>query len=443
MPVDLVRDAAVDILLRVFERGIHLDVSLDKTLRRKKPSDRGRRFMTQLAYGTVRHRLLCDFVLQKLCHQPLDELPPQILCIMRMGIFQSLFCDNVTHPAMVHTSVDLAKRRHHAGTARMVNAVLRKAPQSLEDIKFPDRGEDLHKHLRIRYSMPKWLARDWMKQFGDETAEALCKACDEPAQTAIRVNTQKTDPETLQQNLAKSGCMVSSQTPIPEEMTLLQGTGLVKTKWFQRGDFMIQDPASMLPPHLLDAQPGEKVLDLCSAPGGKTTHIAQLTEDKAHIVALDAGQYRLHRVIENADRLELESIVPCCGDGERPPLQGEFDRILVDAPCSGLGTLRRHPDIKLHIKPMDIQRLAQQQIRLLRSAIALCKNNGVIVYSVCTISQEETEGVLQEILEDGQVCCEDGPEFLNTWKIATGKYRTLPTSGALDGFFLTRLRKQS
>ena len=157
---------------------------------------------------------------------------------------------------------------------------------------------------------------------------------------------------------------------------------------------------------------------------------------------MDQGQYRLHKIGENLNRLNMESVELLCGDGAKPPLRGKFDKILVDAPCSGLGTIRRHPDIKDNIKPMDIQRLAHQQLRLLRSAIALCKNNGIVVYSVCTITLEETQEVVQTLLDEGLVQCEDGPEFLDTWKIKTGQYRTLPVKGALDGFFLTRLRKQ-
>jgi len=159
MPVDPVRDAALDVLLRVFERGVFLDSSLDKTQRRKKLSERGRRFLGMLVYGTVRHRTLCDYILQQHCHQPLNELPLVILIILRMAVYQSLFCDQVTPPAMVHTSVDLAKSRTHAGLGRMVNAVLRKVPQTIDAVPLPDRETELAKHLKIRYSMPMWLIR--------------------------------------------------------------------------------------------------------------------------------------------------------------------------------------------------------------------------------------------------------------------------------------------
>ena len=441
MPVDLVRDAAIDVLLRVFERGVHLDVSLNKTLRRKKPSDRGRRFMTQIVYGTVRHQRLCDHVLAKLCTQPLEKLPLPIHTILRMGVFQSLFCDNVTHPAMVHTAVDLAKRRGHAGTARLVNAVLRRAPQTLEEIKLPGREEDLVAYLGVRYSLPDWLVRTWIKEFGEEEAEALVKASNESTATTLRINLLRTNQKDVQARLLKSGITTVKKTEIPEELTVVEGVPPQRTKWFQRGWYTLQDPASMLPAHLMEPQPEERVLDLCAAPGGKTTHMAELSENEAHIVAMDSGYGRLFRVIENVERLDLKGIQILCGDGSKMPLNGEFDKVLVDAPCSGWGTIRRHPDLKWHCSPEQAERLAGQQCELLRNALRLCKNGGLVVYSVCTFSKPETLGVIDTIVGEGLASPEDGPAWMNTWQIKTGQYRTLPSSGILDGFFLTRLRK--
>lgn len=444
MPAEPVRDAALDVLLRVFdERAIYLDVSLDKTQRRKKLSERGRRFLGMLVYGTVRHKTLCDFVLQQHCHQPLDELPLVIRTILQMAVFQSLFCDQVTHPAMVHTSVDLAKHRTHAGLARMVNAVLRKVPQSLDEITFPDPEKELAKYLKIRHSMPKWLIRKWMDQFGNETARALCEASCETADSILRVNTLKTNKAELLERLANSGVIAADDVALPNALRVIQGGSLPRTKWFQQGHFFLQDTASMLPALLLEPQPGERVLDMCAAPGGKTTHLAELAEGQARITAMDASRTRLWKVLENIERLETPGIAVVCGDGMRPPLSGCFDRVLVDAPCSGLGTLRRHPDLKWRMTAESIEEMARNQLTLLRSAISLCKNNGIIVYSVCTFTPEETTAVIEAVVAEGGVTLENGPEYLNSWNMAQGMYQSLPSSGAWDGFFLTRFRKQS
>ena len=229
---------------------------------------------------------------------------------------------------------------------------------------------------------------------------------------------------------------------MPEEVTLLEGPPPARSKLFGQGLFLIQDPASMLPSHLLEPKGGEWILDMCAAPGGKTTHIAQLSEGEARVVGADVNPWRCASIAENVERLGVPGVSPICADGLRPPFDGCFDRVLVDAPCSGLGTLRRHPDLKWRAQPGQVDALAEIQRGLLRSAVGLCKNHGVIVYSVCTFTEEETMGVVDEILASEPVELEDGPAWMNQWKTRQGTYRTLPHEDQLDGFFLTRLRKR-
>ncbi len=443
MPVDVVRDAAIDVLLRVFERGMHLDLSLDKTLRRRGGdiSDRGRRFMTELVYGTTRHITLCDHVLNKLCSQPLEKLPLPVLMVLRMAVYQSLFVSGVTHPAMVHTSVDLARKRSHLGLAKVANAVLRKCPQTLDEVRLPSPEKDLPRFLCVRYSLPRWLVDLWIADYGPEGATEVAAASNAQAPTCIRVNTLKTTREELQKDLAAAGIIAQSQTPLAEELTILSGDGLTRTKRFQQGHFTIQDPASMLPALLMEPQPGDWVLDCCAAPGGKATHLAQLSNNAATVLAMDSSRWRLEKVAENAVRLGT-NLVCIAGDALKPPLSAQFDKVLVDAPCSGLGTLRRHPDLKWHMTRDAITRLAEQQKQLLRSAVRLCKNNGLIVYSVCTTSAPETREVVHALLQDDTLTLENGPESLNTWQVDQGQYATRPGE-AWDGFFLTRFRKRS
>ena len=446
MPVDPVRDAAIDVLLRVFEDDMYLDRSVDRTLRRRGAalSVRGKRFLTQLAYGTVRHRLLCDFVLQKHLHQPLDKLPLPILVILRMGIFQSLFCNQVTFPAMVHTSVDLAKKRGHPGTARVVNAVLNRAPQTLDEVPLPDPAANLVKYLSVRYSLPKWMVRGWSETFGPEEAKTIAEALNSQAPCTARVNTRIVSRKALLTDLRRLGHSVALHHDIPEAFAFTDGHVPIRSKAFQKGLFFVQDPASMLAPHLLEVADGDRILDLCAAPGGKTTHLASLVDESTSIVGMDIHFRRIRSIVENYERLTLDNVSPIAGDGTRPPFRPEtFERVLVDAPCTGLGTLRRHPDLKWRIDPEAPERLAAEQCALLRSGLAVCKNGGVVVYSVCTFTREETEEVIRQVLGDGNATLEDGPEWLNRWKISRGQYRILPKPDQLDGYFLTRLRKGS
>lgn len=444
MPVDLVRDSAVDVLLRVLNEGRHTDVLIDKRLRRGKYSPQGARFLTHLVYGVVRHKLLCDHVLRGICEQPLDQLPEPVLMILRLGVYQQLFCDNVTRPAMVHTAVELAKRRSHAGLARMVNAVLRRVPESLEGVRLPDREGDFIEYLRVRYSMPRRLVRLWIGMYGEAGAERFCAACSEPAPMTLRVNTRLTDRETLAANLRKAGVGVSVPCDALEALRVDGGGNPLKTRWFKEGHFMVQDLASMLAGRLAAPEPGDLVLDMCAAPGGKATHLAALSGEQAAVIAQDRFLGRIAKIRENCARLSVAGVYPVCGDALSPPFRaGEFDKVLLDAPCSGLGTLRRHPEIKWRATADLSGQLADAQRAMLRKAFELCKNGGLIIYSVCTLTPEETVDVVSEFAGEGVCVPEDGPELFNTWKTAKGQYRTNPADAAWDGFFLTRFRKQS
>jgi 16S rRNA (cytosine967-C5)-methyltransferase len=360
-----------------------------------------------------------------------------------MGVYQSLFLDSVTFPAMVHTSVDLAKKKGHAGTARLVNAVLKRVPQTLEDVSYPNSDSDPGLYLSTRYSLEKWLCTRWVEEYGFQTAEKLCAASNEEAPTTIRVNTTLTSREELLKHLKKLDIIAEPDPNIPDSITLIKSAPPIRNKIFQNGHFYIQDPASMLPPHLLEPKPGERILDMCASPGGKTTHIAQLTGNEATIISNDRGDRGYWRIQENIERLQLKNIHLMIADGNALPVQGPFDRVLLDAPCTGMGTFRRHPELKYRMGPKGPRRLGKKQFALLRSAIEVCKNDGVVVYSVCTISAEETEDLANTITGELPVTLEDGPTWLTPWKINEGQYRILPGDGPLDGFFLMRLRKQS
>lgn len=444
MAVDPVRDAAIEVLLRVFEKGHKTNEAIERTISRKgsRLSSRGRRFMTQLVYGTTRYKNLCDYILEPLLNQPIDKLPISIRMILRMGVYQAIFLNSVTFPSMVHTAVDLAKKWGHAGTARLCNAVLKRVPQALEDAVLPDKEEDFAFYLSIRYSLENWLCQRWVEIYGNEEAESICAASNIEAPHSIRVNTTVTDRDALLKQLTKLEVAATPHEVIPDAITLGDPVP-VKSKAFQQGQFYIQDPASMLPPHLLAPEAGETVLDMCASPGGKSTHIAQLTDCKAHVICNDLGGKNYWRIHENIERLQLSQLELVISDATSLPFTGPFDRVMLDAPCTGMGTFRRHPELKYRMGPKAPRKLAKTQLKLLRSAIEVCKIGGVVVYSVCTFSQEETEELATAVMGELPVTLEDGPAWLDTWKIKTGQYRILPNKDQLDGFFLMRLRKQS
>ncbi len=443
--VDPVRDAAIDVLTRVWDRGVHLDVSLDITLRRRGAalSARGRRFLTHLCYQSCRWRRLADYVLSSACEQPLDRLPLAVLIILRMAVTQMYFSETVHRAAAVSTSVDLARKRGHAGLARLVNAVLRRIPDQLEDVPFPDPTSNALEYLRLRWSLPRWLVRLWIGQYGPDTAAALCEQVNRESPLFLRVRPRAAEQDAVIRQLGRHGFQVISCPEYPGFLRVGAAGDLGSLAALRSGAVRVQNPASALPPRLLDPQPGERILDLCAAPGTKTLEICDLCGAPMSIMAADPDAGRLNRLIATLEITGEKRVFPVLADGLRPPFSpGSFDAVLVDAPCSGLGTLRHNPDIRDRLRPEDIDRLAALQRDLLRSAASLCKNGGRVVYSVCTFTPQETRDITAFAVSELRLEPESGPESLEPWKIKTGQYQTSPLDEALDGFYLTRFRKR-
>jgi 16S rRNA (cytosine967-C5)-methyltransferase len=325
-----------------------------------------------------------------------------------------------------------------------VNAVLNRAPKSIDDVALPDPSTALREYVSLRYSLPRWIVDRWTEEYGPDRAGEICAASSEEAPRTIRVNTLKTTTEALQRRLSNARILTATHPTIPDLLQILEGGSPTETKAFREGLFYVQDGASLLPAHLAGPQPGERIADVCAAPGGKSTHLAALTGGKSLVAAMDRDLRRMWRLRDNVARLGTARVAALVADGDRAPFAPEsFDVVLLDAPCTGLGTLRRRPDLKWRLQPEAPARLAAVQRRLLRSAIGLCKNGGCVVYSVCTFTPEETFGVLESIKGDGAVSFEDGPPWMDSWKINPGQYRVLPAAGGLDGYFLARLRKRS
>ncbi|MCX8065629.1 MAG: 16S rRNA (cytosine(967)-C(5))-methyltransferase RsmB [Candidatus Hydrogenedentes bacterium] len=440
--VDLVRAGVINTLLRWEDTKLPIDECISKTLKRKGFSTKGRRFFANLIYGTLRNLYFLDYIISKYSFKPLETLPKPIQYILRIAVYQLFFCTQVTRPASVHTSVELARAFGHIGLAKLVNAILRNIPEKLEEIPLPNREEDEYQFLSIKYSIPVWILREYEKNFGKKTLEEFCIATTEVPFMAVRTNTTLISREELQKRLSKIGIETQHLTPIPEELSLPPTYLLIECPLFKQGLYTIQDPASMMCGHALQPKPYEKIADICSAPGTKATHIAELTSSTAKVYALDINSKRILRIKENIRRLKLKNIFTLVADGTSLPFQDEtFDKVILDAPCSGLGTIRRNPDLKYNASKESVIRLAILQKKLLGEAIRICRKGGIIVYSVCTFTEEETRKVVESFINHNKVLPIDGPELLEQWKIGTGTYQTLPTKNLLDGFFLTILQK--
>ncbi len=438
---------ALEILLRV-ERGGYADLLLDETLRRQPgldPRDRG--LLTELVYGVLRRRGRLDYVLARQCRKPLAKLETRVLQILRLGVYQLLELDRVPAAAAVDTSVRLAKRCGLQRAAGFVNGVLRGLARTLPELSWPDPASRPLDFLTHACSLPEWLARNWLDTYGFETARHLAEAQLQPAPLSVRCNTLARTPEAF-------GALASSLGLSWSRCRFaLEGFLFTSRQAFERlpaDSFQPQDEASMLVAHLLQPVPGETLLDACAAPGGKTTHLAALAGNRLVIHALDLHPARVGLIRQGVDRLGCRGVHPRVWDMTRPPdwlAPASLDAVLVDAPCSGLGVLRRNPEVRWRRRPDDPARMARLQQTLLERAADLVRPGGRLLYSVCTTTPEETEQVVGRFAAGHpDFVAEDLRPLFPDWDTlfdSRGRLVTWPVHPELDGFFAARFRRRS
>ncbi len=445
------RKMAWEILARVDE-GMFSDVALDAALSvASQLEDRDRALLTELVYGVLRYRGRLDFALSHCCRQPLRKVEPAVLRLLRLGCYQILLLDRIPARAAVHETVELAKRLGLSRAAGFVNGILRALDRSRQSIPWPDAATAPLAYLQQVLSLPKWLAEAWLKDFGPTEALALAEAMLQAAPFTVRVNSLQQGREDFLATLTAAGYRAAASAYAPEGV-LIEGGGPRRLPGDEQGTYQLQDQASMLIGHLLAPQPGERLLDACAAPGGKTTHLAALADNRAEIVALDISAARLALVEQGARRLGAQGISCRAWDLTSSPdfLDNDsFDGILVDAPCSGLGTLRRNPESRWRRQPADLSTNAERQLAILDRAAPLLRIGGRLLYSLCTFTREETDGVVQGFLAAH-------PEFQridlrsqvpSAWLELFDEQGTLRTwphrHGGMDAFFAVAFRRCS
>lgn len=444
------RTIAYEVLDRV-QNGAFADLTLDGALESLPGMDiRDRALITELVYGVLRHRGRLDFALQQLCSKPLTKVEPAVLNLLRLGCYQLLQLDRIPAHAAVFETVELAKRLGLQRATGFINGILRGLVRQASQLTWPDRDTQPLAYLEHVLSLPQWLAKQWLDDFGVEEACALAEAMLHPAPYFVRTNTLKIQRDALLETLIGCGCEAEATRFAPEGVRIDQGLTR-HLSGHAEGLFQLQDEASMLISHLLDPQPGDRILDTCAAPGGKTTHIAALTNNQAQITALDLHPQRVELITRGAARLGCLGIEARAWDLTRSPtfLEPEsFDRILVDAPCSGLGVLRRNPEIRWRRKPSDLKAMARLQRSILHNVAPLLRPGGRLVYSLCTFSTEETEDVIQAFLNEHAdfVRLDLREEMPETWRELfdnAGALHSLPhRHGGMDAFFAVAFQKR-
>lgn len=394
------RQTALQVLYTIEVQQAFTDVALRHTLDRSPLDRRERAFVTECVYGVVRWQGRIDWLLAQVCRRPLETLTPWIRNALRLGAYQCLWMTGVPHRAAVYETVELARRFGHQGTARLVNGVLRTLLRQYNVYTLPDAATQSAAHLAVAFSHPQWLVERWLKRYGWERTQALCEANNRAGGITLRTNTLRTTPAALAQRLQQEGLRhVAPSTLVPEGLIVHGTDRLDALPSYGEGLFQVQDEGAMLVALLCQPRPGHRVLDACAAPGGKTTHLAQLMQDTGWIVACDVQAGRLRLLCDNVRRLRLRCVTAVVADAARAlPVRGSLERILVDAPCTGFGVLRRRPDIKWRRTPADFAALQALQLALLDQAQRVLAADGLLVYSVCSNEPEETHEVVARFL---------------------------------------------
>jgi len=445
------RSIAMHTLMQVARHASFPDILLDVYFKEHSELDsRDRALITELVYGVLRWQGRLDWIIDQNVNIRPDKVDLAVRLILRLAVYQLLFLDRIPAAAAVHEAVELAKNSQPHHVVRFVNGVLRTISREADNFKKAGPEKNFEKRLAVLYSYPDWLIRRWLAELGSEETESFCNAGNQIAPTSIRVNTLKTTRKELAASFGWLGFSVEEGHFAPEALHLRSiRTDLSSLEQYKRGEFQIQDEASQLIGRLLQPQPGERVLDACAGFGAKSTHLAQLMDNQGEVIALDNQGWKLTRLLENSERLQISCIKPMEIDVlESQPVGEEFtfDRILLDAPCTGLGVLRRNPDIKWKVKPKDFHRLHRIQKQMLNNVAPLLKSGGVLVYATCTVSTEENNQTVQAfLLEHPNWHAESARPYLPPRCAGVvspeGALHTWPHKHGVDGFFAVRLRR--
>ncbi len=437
------------IALRDVHKGAYADVALDRVLQKVNLLDSDRRLLTELIYGSVRRQRTLDTLIDQLAKKKSHQQPPDLRSILHLGFYQLRYQERIPASAAVNTTVQLAKENGFSGLTGFVNGLLRQYIRLAEKIKEDplQLPENPVERLGILHSFPDWIIQVWLEQLGLADTEKLCEWMNQSPTIDLRINPLCTSIEEVEVALQSVGVLVRRIPHLPQALRLIGSAGSIqKLPGFREGLWTVQDSSAQLVGHLLGPQPGEVVIDACAAPGGKTTHIAELMADKGKIWACDRTSSRLRKLQENSQRLNLQSIQIYTGDSRHfAQFQNTADRVLLDAPCSGLGTMHRHADARWRQTPESVRELSVLQKELLTHTSTFVKSGGVLVYATCTLHPAENEEVISAFLAespDWQIDSPTGFEFPDSARsMPQGWFKVWPHRQDMDGFFMVRLRK--
>ncbi|THE14426.1 16S rRNA (cytosine(967)-C(5))-methyltransferase RsmB [Bacillus timonensis] len=441
-----VRNVALEILLQIEKNQAYSNILLNQMIKKHEVKGKDVGLLTEIVYGTIQRRDTLDFYLAPFLKKS-KKLDQWVRILLRLSLYQMVFLDRVPERAIFFEAVEIAKKRGHKGTASLVNGVLRSIQR--EGLPSLDQLKDEVERLAIETSHPLWLVKRWIRQIGMEETRKMCEVnCTPPEQTA-RVNRVLTTRDELIQMLKEDGIEAEAGSVSVDAIKATRGN-LVHANAFKEGYITIQDESSMLVARALGVKKNDQILDSCAAPGGKTTHIAELLDNTGKVFSIDLHKHKVKLINEAVNRLGLENVETKALDSRKASeifKAQSFDKILVDAPCSGFGVIRRKPDIKYAKSELDNGNLAKIQLAILNEVSTLLKKDGILVYSTCTIEYEENEGVIKAFLEQNEDFELDDtienylPEIVKPY-LKNGQLQLYPHYFGTDGFYIARLRKR-
>lgn len=439
-----VRGVAVKLLNRVERTDAYLDKLLDVELKGSELNDLDKGLLSELVHGVLRWQNKLDWVLNGFSHGSFSKSEINLKNAMRVALYQIFFLDRVPHSAAVNEAVEFIKRLRGDKPAGLVNAVLRNIIRNIEGIRYPERSEDEAQHLAVIYSHPSWLVRRWLRRFGAEETTKLLMSNNERPELGLRINKLKVEPGRFLTLLEEQQIPYRGSTHIDYFVRVKTLARIAQMDLFRSGLFTIQDESAALPGILLAPRPGQRIIDMCAAPGGKTTHMAELMQNTGEILAVDRYDAKLNLLRSSCERLGISIVRFLAVDAST--LEGEqADGVLLDAPCSGLGTLAKKPDAKWKRDLTDILKLARIQEDLLNAAARLVRPGGAIVYSTCTTEPEENQERIRAFLSaHPEFRLDDARSFVSqTLVSADGFVETFPHRHGMDGSFAARLVRAS
>jgi len=438
-----VRDLAYRSLLKCEKNGSYTNIEVDSAIEKNGLQGSERAFFTVLVYGVLERKITLDYIISKYSSRAFENIDKDILVILRMGVYQVLYMNSVPDHAACYESTELCKKNKKSSASGFVNALLRETVRNKDRIVFPDKDKDPVKYFSTFYSYPEWLCEMWLSDYGIEKCEKLFLALNSQPPLTLRVNSLKTDRDNILSELEEKGIKAEIGFYSKNAVRIMQNIPVSSLDILNDGKVFVQDEASQICAEVLDAKMGDFVIDTCSCPGGKSFSIALNMRNAGKVYSFDLHANKLSLVNKGAKRLGIDIIETKEHDGSNylPEFVSKADRVLVDAPCSGLGVIAKKPDLRYKQKE-SIERLPEIQYKILDASSHYVKNGGVLVYSTCTVNKRENEEIVERFLKEHSDYEIYNFDHQNGIVSDKGMLTLFPDTHKTDGFFISRFRKK-